>query len=58
MKLYVISINNAQGRMQSYGIVASTMANALTEAQRLAGVGFETEAASQQMLHAVDSVVS
>jgi hypothetical protein len=58
MKLYVISINDAQNRMHSYGIVASTLANALAEAQRLAGVGASAEPASTQMLHTVDSVVA
>jgi hypothetical protein len=56
--LYVISINDSQGRMQAYGIVATTRANAEAEARSLAGVGPDAEPATSQKLHAVDAIVS
>jgi hypothetical protein len=43
--------------MQSYGISASTMDKAATEARRLAGVGPDAEPATLQNLHKIDSTV-
>lgn len=58
-KFYVIAIKNAAGQAQSYGIVAPTMAAALEQAQRLAGVSAGTDADSMQVLYPhVDAVVS
>ena len=55
--LYVVAIQDAAGRMQSYGIASSTKKNAEAEACRLAGVPPETENSSSQMLHRIDSDV-
>jgi hypothetical protein len=54
---YVISINDSQGRMQSYRIVASTLVLASAEARTLAGVASDAETASTQNQGPVDSVV-
>lgn len=56
--LYVISINDSLGRMQSYGITASTMALAVAEACRRAGVPDTTEPQTAQRLHTVDAEVA
>lgn len=58
MNLYVISINDSQGRMQSYGIVASTKINAEKEACKLAGVPEGTETHTSQNLHRVDATAA
>jgi len=55
--LYVISLNDSQGRMQSYSIVASTKINAEAEACRLAGVAEGTETQTSQKMAHVDSTV-
>ena len=57
LNLYVISILDSANRMQSYGIAASSKANAEAEACRLAGVSPGTETQSSQNLHRIDSVV-
>ncbi len=55
--VYIISINDSQGRMQSYRIASTTLAAAITEAQRLAGVGEGAEPASSQNAGRIDSEV-
>jgi hypothetical protein len=55
--LYVISLIDSSGKMQSYGIAASTRNLAESEARRLAGVGEDVEPATSQKLHQIDSTV-
>lgn len=55
--LYIVSINDAQGRMQSYNIISSTMAAAVTEACRLAGVADGTEPQTAQRSCGIHSEV-
>lgn len=54
---YVISIADAQGRMHSYRIIASTLLLATAEARTLAGVAEDAETTSTQNQGPVDSVV-
>ena len=55
--VYCISINDSQGRMQSYRIAAATLALATAEAQRLAGVSESAEFATSQNTGRIDSEV-
>ena len=55
--LYIVSINDSQGRMQSYRIAAATKALAEAEACRLAGVPTDTEPATVQNTGRIDSEV-
>ena len=55
--VYLISMNDSQGRMQSYRFVAASMVLATTEAQRLAGVPDTTEPATAQNTGRIDSEV-
>jgi len=55
--LYVVSIVDKQGKMQSYGISAPTKVKAEAEACRLAGVPEDSEPSTFQRLHQIDSEV-
>jgi hypothetical protein len=55
--LYIISISDSQGRMQSYRIAAPTKLLAEAEACRLAGVAPDTEPATFQNTGRIDSEV-
>jgi len=50
--LYIISIKDANGRMVSYSIVATSMAAAITKAQTEAGVSSDPE--STQRMATID----
>jgi hypothetical protein len=54
--IYVISINDSQGRMQSYRIVAASLALATAKAQELAGVD-SVEPATTQNQGRIDAEV-
>jgi hypothetical protein len=53
--LYIISITDAQNRMQSYRIAASTKAIAEAKACELAGVPADTEPATVQNTGRIDA---
>jgi hypothetical protein len=55
--IYILSINDSHGRMQSYTIAAATKAAAEAEACRLAGVPADTETATSQKSGRIDSEV-
>ena len=55
--LYIVSILDSQQRMQSYRIAASTLALAIAEACRLAGVPADTEPSTAQNAGRIDSEV-
>lgn len=57
-KFYVISIKDAANIAHSYGIVATSMAAAVAEAQTLAGVSNSVDPDTTQVLYPkVDSIV-
>jgi hypothetical protein len=56
--LYVISLVDSTGSQVSWGIVATTMTAALTEARTRANVASDAEPMSQQRLHPVHYIVS
>ena len=55
--VYVISINDSAGRMQSYRIVAANLALATAKAQELAGVDSTVEPATTQNQGRIDAEV-
>ena len=56
--VYVISIIDSTGRMQSYRIVAATLSLATAKAQTLAGVASTVEPSTTQNQGQVDAEVS
>ncbi len=53
-KYYIISLNDSQGRMQSYRITATTLNLACAAARTLAGVADDAETSTTQNMGAVD----
>ncbi len=53
--LYIISINDSQGRMQSYRIAATTLTLATAEARTQAGVASDAEPATTQNTGRIDA---
>lgn len=52
--LYLVSIADSQGRMQSYGVSASTRTLAETAARSAAGVAVDAEPQSTVNMHVID----